>query len=162
MSNNSPQHLKDIVESFDDAMLTTVATDGSLQSRPMRIAETTPGCDLWFVTSEDSGKTQQIEDAPQVNVSMQSSSRFVSLSGTAEVLNDRAKIAAMWNDAWKLWFPAGPEDPQVRLIHVDAKSGEFWDMSGVNGARYLLNATQAYFTGDEVEIAEGMNERVNL
>lgn len=162
MSSKSREKLKGILQTFDNAMLTTIAGDGSLQSRPMRIAETTETCEVWFVTSESSGKTEQIAEKPQVNVSMQSGSRFMSLSGSARVVNDPAKVEDLWNDTWKVWFPNGKTDPSIRLIHVDAKSGEFWDMSGTNAIKYLLNAGKAYFSGEQVEVDSRMNAKVTL
>ena len=52
---------------------------------------------------------------PRVNVVMQDGRRFVSLSGVASVVDDRALIEELWSESWKVWFPKGKDDPSLRI-----------------------------------------------
>src|SRR3978361_601130 len=98
------KHLHDLIKDFSTAMLVTRNPSGALHSRPLAIAEKR-GEDLYFAPSIDSGKVKEILADPHVNVSMQDSNEFVSLSGTARVVTDRALIEQMWSETWKIWFP---------------------------------------------------------
>lgn len=110
-------------------MLTTMTADGRHLSRPMGLQEAEFDGDLWFFAYSDSAKVAQIRDNPQVNVSFSAdkSNAWVSLSGTAEIVHDRAKAADLWNPFLKAWFPDGLDTPGLTLIKVHADSAEYWD-----------------------------------
>jgi general stress protein 26 len=63
---------------------------------------------------------------------------------------DRAEIDRLWNESWQIWFPKGKQDPDLVLLRVQVESGEFWDLSGTNGVRFLWAAAKAYFQGEKV------------
>jgi general stress protein 26 len=92
-----------------------------------------PGADLWFVTDASTYKLDELEQEPQVNLAYynQKSREYVSVSGTARISNDRAKIAELYRPDWKAWFDgdsktAGtPDDPRITLIAVDVESAVY-------------------------------------
>lgn len=110
------------------AMLVTISDEG-LHARPMATQELDFDGDLWFFTSVDAEKTQEIARHPQVCVSYADpgSQRYVSVSGTARVLDDRAKMRQLWTPFLDLWFEKGVEDPTLRLIRVRVDRAEYWD-----------------------------------
>jgi general stress protein 26 len=144
--------LYDLLEDFDAAMLVTNTTAGELRSRPMALADVEPDGTLWFLTQSDSGKMDEIAHVARVNVAMQSKFKFVSISGTGRSVRDRAKLDAIWNEAWKTWFPGGKEDPKLVLLQVTANSGEYWDNSGSSGLKYLIEAGKAYLSGTRPDV----------
>src|SRR4051794_37814861 len=93
--------LRELLEDFDTAMLVTRTVDGHLRARPMVLADIQADGTLWFLTERRSGKLEEIARDSQVNVAMQSSSKFVSLSGPASPVEDRTKVDQLWNEAWK-------------------------------------------------------------
>lgn len=95
MTDDAKLHFHDILVDFDTAMLVSRAADRSLHARPMAIADVTASGDLWFVTSSSSGKVDEIPDDATVAVTMQSSSKFLSLSGKASLHRDRELIAKL-------------------------------------------------------------------
>ena len=139
--------LRELLQDFDAAMLVTRNTAGQLRSRPMAVADVEPGGTLWFITERHSGKMEEIARDNHVNVVMQSSRKFVSISGTATPVEDRAKVAELWNEAWKVWFPGGKDDPGLVLLKVQGDAGEYWDNSGTSGVKYLIEAGKAYLSG---------------
>lgn len=153
--------LAELIEGVDIAMLTTVTVDGRLVSRPMGTQEVEFDGDLWFATRADSGNVAEIQANPQVNVAYANPSKgvYVSVSGTAKVVDDRAKIGQLWSPAMKVFFPEGKDDPQIRLIHVDAATAEYWDAPGTTAGKALYFAAAA-FTGDPG--ARTGNARVDL
>jgi hypothetical protein len=61
--------LYELIDGIDIAMLTTHALDGSLVSRPLQTQERTDDVDLWFMTSTDTHKVEELQANPEVNVS---------------------------------------------------------------------------------------------
>ena len=138
------QHLASLIKDVDIAMLTTIQADGKLVSRPLGTQQVEFDGDLWFATSADSEKVAEIKANPRVNVAYASAGKntYVSVSGEASIVADRAKIDELWSPAMKLFFPEGKDDPKLRLIRVRAESAEYWDGPGtaIGKALYLLVA----------------------
>lgn len=122
--------LNDLIEDVQVAMLTTVDW-GIFRSRPMQTQEFEFDGDLWFFTSSDTHKTEEIEKDHRVNVSYAApdSNTYVSVSGTAEIVNDKEKIEELWNPIYKAWFPKGLDDPTLCLLKVRVEQAEYWDAS---------------------------------
>jgi general stress protein 26 len=118
-----------LIKDVKMAMLTTEAEDGLLHSRPMATQHTDFDGTLWFFTGSDSGKVNELEWNPEVNLSyaQPSDSRYVSISGNGEIVNDRAKMEELWNDIYKAWFPKGLEDSNLCLLKVEVSSAEYWE-----------------------------------
>ena len=153
------KHLSELLESFDTAMLLT--RDGEQNhARPMAVAEIEGANTIWFVTSNDSPKTEEIRSDARVSVTFQSARKFVALSGTSALVRDRARIEALWKDVWKVWFPEGKKDPSIALIKVTVKDAEFWDNAGGKGVRYAYEAAKALLNGERPEPVAGAHGRV--
>lgn len=143
------------------AMLTTVALDGSLHSRPMATQEQDFDGDLWFFTDKHSVKVDELEANNRVNVAFVSpdDNRYVSITGKAKLVLDQAKIDELYSPAIKAWFPDGKDDPNISLIHVDPDVAEYWDSPNsklVQVAGFL----KALATGKRID--GGENETVKL
>jgi general stress protein 26 len=113
------------------SMLTTMTEDGKHVSRPMALQDTEFDGDLWFFTYDDSDKVRQVRANPQVNVAFSNpkNSEWTSVSGTAEVVHDRAKAEELWAKPLETWFPDGLDTPGLALLKVHADSAEYWDAS---------------------------------
>lgn len=159
MGENKKQHLKDLIKSFDTAMFITRSGE-SLHARPMAIAGTEEANILWFVTSNDSPKIDELKNDSRASATFQSSSRFVGLSGNAALVTDRWKIIELWKPAWKAWFK-DENDPTIVLIRVVVKDAEFWDNAGTRGIRYAFEAVKAALTGTEPDPIEGIHGRID-
>ncbi|MFK3845269.1 pyridoxamine 5'-phosphate oxidase family protein [Stenotrophomonas sp. NPDC078853] len=150
MNADRQQHITQLAALIKDvevAMFTTTGVDGRLYSRPLGTQEVEFDGDLWFATSADSPKVAEIALNPRVNVAYASPSKnsYVSVAGTARIVDDRAKIEALWSPAMKLFFPEGKDDPNLRLIHVQAESAEYWDGPGTllgKALSFVLSAVQ--------------------
>ena len=153
------KHLNELLDSFDTAMLLTRDGDQN-HARPMAVAEVEATNTIWFVTSNGSPKVDEIRADSRVSVTFQSDRKFVALSGTSAVVKDRARIDALWKEAWKVWFPKGKEDPAIALIKVTVEDAEFWDNAGGNGIRYAFEAATALLTGERPEPVAGAHGRV--
>ena len=121
--------LRKIIKKTRVAMLTTVASDGSLRSRPMVTPDADFDGDLWFFTRYNSPKSEEIQENQKVNVTYASpkNDRYVSVSGTAALVRDPGKVKELWRGALKEWFPEGKNDPDLALLKVTIDKAEYWD-----------------------------------
>lgn len=121
--------LKDNVNDVQFTMLTTRGPGGELHTRPMATHDMDPDGTLWFFTYADSQKALDITGDPHVGLGYAEpkDNLWVSVSGTAEVVRDPAKIHQLWKAPLKVFFPDGPEDPNVALLRVTPIKGEIWD-----------------------------------
>ena len=146
-----------VTRNYGSATGSVPADEGSeFSSRPMQVARLDENCDLWFLTDGDTAKVFEIRNDPQVLVVGQSGDdRFISMGGTARVLQDKATIRDLFSEPYKVWFPDGPETPGIRAIHVSATEGDFWDSTGANKVKYMLQAAKAYATGTRPKTEPG-------
>ena len=141
-----------LVGRAESAMLTTMTPEGTHVSRPMAVQEAEFDGDLWFFTYDDSDKARQIEGNPQVNVSFSNDkkSEWTSISGTAEVIHDRAKAEQLWAKPLETWFPQGLDTPGLALIKVQGDTAEYWDASS-SKVKQLLGMRRAIKRDDPDE-----------
>lgn len=154
MSNSTVQKLHELLEDFGVGMLVTRTEGDGMRGRPMALAQTEPDGTLWFFTNRNSGKIDEIEKDSHVAVTMQSNTKFVSLSGRASPIADRDKIASLWRTEWKVWFPGGKEDAGIILLRIEVAFGEYWDNSGISGIKYLIEAGKALMTGSRPDVEQ--------
>lgn len=128
-THNEKEKFHELLKRFSTVMLVTGKGE-LLHGRPMAVADLQPSCELTFFTSKDSTKVDEVIADGRVTVVGQDSGAFVSLSGRAEVNHDTAKIAALWKEPFKVWFPKGKDDPTLCLVVVHPEEGEYWDNAG--------------------------------
>lgn len=152
--------LRELIKDIDIAMLTTLDAEGSLRSRPMGTQKTEFDGDLWFFTSMDTGMVSEILRDNRVNVSYAASGKdkYVSVSGRALLLNDRAKMEELWSPVYKAYFPDGLDDPNLRLLKIDVEKAEYWEMSG--GLIATVIAFAKGLAGQDPDVGE--NEKLRL
>jgi general stress protein 26 len=120
-----------LVEGIAVAMFTTRRPDGHLVSRAMQTQKPIEETDFWFVTDGDSHKLDELAHDPHVNLSYyrDRTREWVSVSGTARIVTDRAAIRRLYQPDWRAWFgdeggarDGGPDDPRLTLVFVTAES----------------------------------------
>lgn len=143
-------------------MLTTAEADGTLRSRPMATQkpEDFDG-ELWFFTQASSPKVDEVEGEHEVNVSYADagSQTYVSVSGRAANVRDRAKAEELWSPAMKAWFPKGLDDPELALLKVTVAKAEYWDAPS-STLVHLVGFVKAVVTGKTYQ--PGENEKISL
>lgn len=142
------------------AMLTS-ERDGRLYSRPMVALQKGFDGSLWFFTRKSSPKVTEVEGHRQVNVAYASASdnSYVSLSGVANLVEDRAAIEAHWNEWIKTWFPDGKDDPDLALLRVDVDTAEYWDAPSSKMV-LAFDYLKARITGQTPHVGE--NRKVDI
>jgi general stress protein 26 len=153
MPTQEQAKLHDLLHEFHVGVLVTHTADGDLHARPMAIAHVEDDCTTWFVTSRSSPKVHELYHSSRAHVVCQNgSSAFLSLSGDAAVVDDRAKLDDLWTAQFEPWFPKGKEDPELTLVRVTPDEGEYWDGRGALGIKYLVEAVEAVAKGTRPKI----------
>ncbi|CAN5636931.1 hypothetical protein BH23GEM11_BH23GEM11_02140 [soil metagenome] len=152
----------EMVEDLETAMFTTRRPDGRLVSRPMANQVRAEGADLWFVTSEDSEKVEEINFDPQVNLAYykDGTREWVSVSGKATLSRDRARIRELYRPDWKIYFEdeggakdGSEDDPRFVLIGVEIESAMFMEVTKPRPV-VLFELARGFVTGARPDIAE--------
>ena len=155
------EKLGDLIKDIRIAMLTTADKDGTLRSRPMGTLKTPFDGDLWFFTSSESPKVGEVEREHQVNLSYADpgGNTYVSVSGRATLVRDRAKMEALWSPALKAWFPNELDEPDIALLRVHVEKAEYWDQAHGKVVQ-LFGFVRAVLTGQRYY--PGENEKIDL
>jgi general stress protein 26 len=152
--------VNELIKDIRTAMMMTLDAEGMPRSRPMHTQEAEFDGVLWFMAGASSDKAREIANDPRVHLSYIDSSgeKYISVTGRAKIVNDRARIKSMWSPFLKAWWD-GPDDPEIRLIRVDVHKVEFWDTPGGKIAS-VLSIVKSVITGTRDTSSE--NETIDL
>ena len=135
------QTVAEALRSFTTAMVVTHAQSGPLDARPMHIAavEIEQGGPVWFISSVESHTAMELAgDARTLLCCQDSAGQHLAVWGAAKVLNDRARLRELWREPFREWFPAGADDPNLRLISFKPHAAELWRHPTDARVRYVL------------------------
>ena len=126
------EHLCDLVRDIDVVMLTTVDRNGKLHSRPMMTLRSAADGAFWFFTQACSHMVDDVQGHHPVNLSYVDSTNgtYVSVSGRARVIHDKAKKSQLWERRLARWLPNGWDDDEVILLRVEVQEAEYWSNGG--------------------------------
>lgn len=147
------EHLAKLVKGITFTMFTTInPVDGTLRSRPMTLQEGDFQGDFWFFAGKDGTVTEDISHHERVNLAFSNpkNNDYVSVTGVAEVVEDRKKAEQLWTPALKAWFPEGVSDPNLTLIRVAVQSADYWEAPNSKVAS-LIGFAKAIITGKRAE-----------
>ena len=156
--NEQLDKVRELIGAIRIAMLTTVDEQGNLVSRPMAALQMDEDGCIWFFTKRSSPKSDQIShNQSRVNLSFAnvSDAEYVSVSGTASEIDDRAKVDELWNVQAKAWFPKGKDDPELVLLKVHIDMAEYWNSSDSRMVRLVQQVTAA-ITGNPPKMGENV------
>ena len=125
---NDAAKLWDLIKTVEIAMMVTEDGD-HLRSRPMAVSQKEFDGTLWFFTRADSHKVVEVGEDQRVNLAYAHPGKqdYVSVSGKASLVRDRAAIDEHWTEILRTWFPKGKDDPQIALLKVVVQQAEYWD-----------------------------------
>lgn len=154
-SDKARARVWDIIKDIRAAMLVTRTADGQMSARPMSAVNKEFVDRLWFMTSANSPKLDEIRAVPLVLVAYAEpkDQNYVYVRGTARVVTDRAKVKELWTEAARVWFPAGPDDSEIALIEVVVDSAEYWDAPSA-AMVYAYGYAKARLTGEPPDLGE--------
>jgi general stress protein 26 len=117
----------ELMKKIGFAMLVTRDRD-KLRARPMSAYLERDENAIYFLTDARRHKDEEIAHDPNVNLSFADpgSQKYVSVTGTAAVSNDRARIRQLFSTPAKAWWDS-PDDPNIRVLKITPDDAEFWD-----------------------------------
>src|SRR4051812_9091301 len=133
MTNDNAQNVDrawELMKKIGFAMLVT--RDGEkLRARPMSAYLERENNAIYFLSDARRHKDEEIAHNPSVNLSFANASdqKYVSVTGTAVVSNDRAKIKQLFSTPAKAWWDSA-DDPNIRVLKISPEDAEFWDSPG--------------------------------
>jgi general stress protein 26 len=134
MVNDNPSgdigRVWDLMKKIGFAMLVT--RDGNrLRARPMSAHLERDENAIYFLTDARRHKDEEIARDPNINLSFADTGgqKYVSVTGTASVSNDRARIKQLFSTPAKAWWDSA-EDPNIRVLKITPDDAEYWDSPG--------------------------------
>ena len=127
------KQIAEIMREMDFCMFTTFSLDVGMYSRPMSNNRKVEfDGDVWFFSGSDTRKVREIQRDPQVQLSYADPQhfRFISMSGSVEIVTYRDKKRELWDEELMRWFENGPEDDDVVLLKVSPTTIAFWTKEG--------------------------------
>lgn len=148
----------ELMQKIGFAMLVTHDGD-KLRARPMSAHLERENNAIYFLTDARRHKDDEIARNPGINLSFADASaqKYVSLTGTAVVSNDRAKIKELFSTPAKAWWDSA-EDPNIRVLKITPDDAEYWDSPGTV-VSYVKMAAAAV-TGTRPDLGE--NRKVSM
>ena len=161
MSNDNARDAErawELMKKIGFAMLVTRDGD-KLRARPMSAYLERENNAIYFLTDARRHKDDEIARNPGINLSFADASaqKYVSLTGTAVVSNDRAKIKELFSTPAKAWWD-NAEDPNIRVLKITPDDAEYWDSPGTV-VSYVKMAAAAV-SGARPDIGE--NRKVSM
>jgi general stress protein 26 len=139
-----------MIKDIKFAMFTTRHGNGHLHARPMTTQNKALDDDdsLWFFMAKKGDPVEDLKTDPVVNVvyADPSSDTYVSVSGTARVVDNMAKKEQLWSKLNEAWFQGGLTDPDLALVQVQITHAGYWDVKS-NKLVQLFAMAKAAVTG---------------
>lgn len=158
----SGARLLTLIEGIRVAMFATFGPSGEPRCRPMYLQKAEMGGELWFATSRASGVTTDLLRNGRVLLSFAAPERqsYVVVHGIGVVHHDRDMIDDLWTPAMEAWFPKGPNDPDLTLVHVLATQAEYWEAPAapvrwLQFARAVLGGSHPPAVGEHATVKFG-------
>jgi general stress protein 26 len=103
----------------------------AIRSQPMAAYLARDEGAVWFLTDSESHKDEEVQRNPKVCLAFAHAGdhKYVSVSGTAAVPNDRDKIRELWSTPAKAWW-TNADDPPIPVLKVTPQEAQYWDSPG--------------------------------
>lgn len=154
MERNHIEKIKELVSRSRVGMLGTLEA-GFTRFRPMSHVDIDDEGKIWFFTSKDSWKAEEIQHNPTVQLVYinESDSIYLRMDGMAHIMVDHQRMKELFNPFVKAWFPKGLNDPSLALLVVHPVEIEYWINDDSKVLTYM-KILAAAATGSQPSIGE--------
>ena len=152
----------DLIATVGVCMLTTQFASG-LRARPLEARPDRNAGLIFFVTDIHSAKDDEIEARPDVGLVFidPNDKVYLSITGRACVTRDADQLKAAWRKTDEVWWPGGPNDPDVCLLQIEPSTAELWD-GPASAIVTAFEFAKARLTGEEPKLGENRKVTVNM
>jgi general stress protein 26 len=111
--------------------------------------------DIYFFTSKQTDLAKAVHAGGEAMFIVQSKDQdlHACIGGTLQQAADPALIDRFWSDEVAAWFPQGRTDPNITLLHLDARDAQVW-LSETGAVKYVLAIIKARASHTEPDIGE--------
>lgn len=127
MQKENVRKLREVLQTLDTVMLTTVDEKYHLVSRPMAVRVDEFDGVLRLFAPTEARCVGHIAARAWVNASHTSPTASVSLAGLATLTTDPDRVARYWHDGLEPWFADGPKN--VTMIEMTVFEGRSWTVA---------------------------------
>jgi general stress protein 26 len=130
-----------------------------MRARPMAVRPARDEGAIEFLTDVDAPKANEIrrDEAICLALADNRNQKYVSITGHAEIIDDRNRVKEIWSIYDKAFWP-DKNDPRIRILRVTPESAEFWEGAGTVVTAVKLVAAMA--SGERMNLGE--NEKVGF
>ena len=86
---------------------------------------------------------------------------YLSITGKASVSRDSERAKALWNEEQQVWWPGGPEDPNLLVMKIEPERAEMWD-GPASSAVAAFEFARARLTGTQPNLGEKRKVTVEI
>ena len=154
------EHVWKLIHDIPVAMVVTHEGHGEvMRARPMAVRPAKDEGLIYFLTDAQTPKAEEVRRNQSVCLALSDnkSQKYVSISGRAEVIDDRERVKKYWS-VYDKAFWSDKDDPRIRVLRVTPESAEFWEGDGRVVTAVKLAAAIA--SGERMNLGE--NEKVGL
>lgn len=154
MEINHIEKIRGLVSRSRVGMLGT-SEDGFMRFRPMSHVDIDEEGRIWFFTSRDSWKAEDIQRNAMVQLVYinETDSIYLSIDGSAYLSFDQQRMKELFNPFVKAWFPKGLKDPSLALLVVNPMEVEYWSNDDSKVLTYL-KILSAAVTGSQPSLGD--------
>ncbi len=154
MEMNHIEKIKELVSRSRAGMLGTLE-EGVMRFRPMSHVDIDDEGKIWFFTSRDSWKAEDIQRNPTVQLVYinENDSLYLAIDGIATIVEDQQRMKELFKPFVKAWFPKGLKDPSVALLVVSPMELEYWSNDDGKVLTYMKMLAAAV-TGSQPSMGE--------
>jgi general stress protein 26 len=131
MGEKNESHIDRVWEVMAKAGICMMVTRfvGGLRARPLKARPERDTETIWFLTNVRALKDDEIEANPNVCLTFVYAKEkvYLSITGKAFVSRDPERAKALWNEEQQVWWPGGPEDPNLLVMRIEPERAEMWD-----------------------------------
>ncbi len=128
MKESNLNDISSKMRKLDICMMSTQTLRGNIASRPMsNNGDVEYDGNSYFFSFNESRAVKDLEENAHVNLSFNGKNGlYISLSGKAKLVTDRAKLEKHWQDQLNQWFQEGINTKGIVMIHVKASHIKYW------------------------------------
>jgi len=123
------EKMQELVKHNAVCMFTTLLEHGYQPTRPMGTQQVDEAGHLWFFSSSESNKNEEIQHDSRVQLYYANAgdSEYMTIYGRAYVSRNEQKIRELWSPMVKAWFQGGQDDKRLTVVEVVPEEAYYWD-----------------------------------
>jgi general stress protein 26 len=137
--------------------------ESGLRARPLEARPDRDENVIWFLTDRRGLKDDEIEVHSDVCLVFfyPKEKVYLSISGRAFVRKDASQAKRLWNEEQQVWWPGGPNDPNLLVIRLEPALAEMWD-GPASSAVATYEFAKARMTGKKPNLGEKRKVAVRM